>query len=109
MTVLRYKYCIQLGIKVFAECKGEGQCTHERPVVGGLLLTSEGGLQVDLGLFVQVLHARGPGAGQKDVLLLVPRGRVVHRPLALIVQAGHGCEDTHTNTHTQFCRLGQRS
>lgn len=68
---------------------------------GGLLLTSEGSLEVDLGLFVQVLHARRPAVGQEDILLLVPRGRVVHRPLALIVQAGHGCEHTHTHTHLE--------
>lgn len=83
---------------------------HTQVVGGGgegVFLTSEGGLEVDLGLLVQVLHARRPAVGQEDVLLLVPWGRVVHRPLALIVQAGHGCEEKHTHTHSW--RLGQRS
>lgn len=55
-------------------------------------LTSQRRLEVDFGLAVEVLHAGRPAARQEDVLLLVPRRRVVDRPFALLVEVGHGCE-----------------
>ena len=58
------------------------------------VLTSQRRLEVDLGLAVQVLHARRSAAGQEHVLLLVPGGRVVDRPLALLIQVRH--RYTHT-------------
>lgn len=55
--------------------------------------TSEGSLEVDLGLAVEILHAGWPAARQEDVLLLMPRSCVVNRPLALLVQVRHSCRD----------------
>lgn len=56
-------------------------------------LTSQCCLEVDFGLAVEVFHAGRPAARQEDVLLLVPRRRVVDCPFALLVKVGNGCGD----------------
>lgn len=48
-------------------------------------LTSQSSLEVDFGLSMEVFYAGWPAARQEDVLLLVPRGRVMNRPLALLI------------------------
>lgn len=50
-----------------------------------LSLTSEDCFQVDFGLTVKVLDAGWSGSWQEDILLLVPGGCVVYRPLALLI------------------------
>ena len=54
-----------------------------------VVLTPQCGLEVDLGLVVEVLYAGRSVAGQEHVLLLVPRGCVVDCPLALLIQVRH--------------------
>ncbi|TNN68634.1 hypothetical protein EYF80_021148 [Liparis tanakae] len=66
----------------------EGQGRNETGGIKGLWGTKEtlGGLKVDFGLAVKVLHAGRPAAWKEDVLLLVPWSCVVNRPLALLIQ-----------------------
>lgn len=64
-------------------------CVWSRFSSAVMVLTPQCSLEVDLGLAVEVLYAGRSATWQEHVLLLVPRGCVLDRPLALLIQVRH--------------------